>query len=79
MKPDSTRCCIVLQVRRKGVRALFRGSGLRSLEIALGGAIFFSVLTAATAIIQGEVVVPDEPSSGRAPPTPLTPATDLTA
>lgn len=51
--PLSFGTATVNTVRSKGLRGLFRGGAMRSLEIALGGAVFFSVLQAATALIQG--------------------------
>jgi solute carrier family 25 S-adenosylmethionine transporter 26 len=51
--PLSFGTAAVNMVRSKGLRSLFRGGAMRSLEIALGGAVFFSVLQAATELIQG--------------------------
>jgi len=43
-------------LRNKGVRGLFRGAGARSLEIALGGMVFFTVLERAQYILAQQTV-----------------------
>lgn len=54
-------------VRSKGLRGLFRGGAMRSLEIALGGAVFFSVLQGVTALMQGPEA-PSTPDAAVVPP-----------
>ena len=49
---------------KQGVRGLFKGGATRSLEIALGGMIFFTVLEHAQALLG------DKPSTASAAATP---------